>query len=85
MKKILLLIISSLLIASCSTHPFGISDETWQAMTPEQQAQELAYKQQQEQEIANIKANPKYGQYIQCVIRKGKYQAFINNWDDTSI
>lgn len=97
MKKISLLIVSSLLIASCSTHPLGISDETWQAMTPEQQAQayqkqadinakqqaqELAYKQQQEQEIANIKANPKYGQYIQCVISKGKYQAFINNWDD---
>lgn len=97
MKKILLLILCSLLIASCSTHPLGISDETWKNMTPEQQAQayqkqaditakqqaqELAYQQQQQQEIANIKANPAYGQYIQCVIRKGKYQAFINDWND---
>ncbi|QIW09191.1 hypothetical protein [Francisella sp. LA112445] len=97
MKKILLLVISTLLITSCSTHPLGISDETWQNMTPEQQAdayqkqadidakqhaQELAYQHQQQQEIANIKAHPEYGQYIQCVIRKGQYQAFINNWND---
>lgn len=97
MKKILPLTILSLLIAGCSIHPLGISDETWQVMTPEQQAnayqkqadidarlqaQKLAYKQQQAQEIANIKAHPQYGQYIQCVIKDGKYQSFINSWDD---
>lgn len=41
-----------------------------------QRAQELAYKQQQAQQIADIKINPRYGEYIQCVIDSdsGKYQ-----------
>ncbi|AIT09644.1 hypothetical protein LO80_06485 [Candidatus Francisella endociliophora] len=97
MKKILLWITFVVLICSCSMHPLGIADETWQKMTPEQQAeaykkqadidakeraQKLAYQQQQEQEIANIKANPKYGEYVQCVVNNGKYQSFINEWDD---
>ncbi|ABK88978.1 hypothetical protein IBE20_04365 [Francisella tularensis subsp. novicida] len=97
MKKILILMIASLLVSSCTIHPLGIPDETWQKMTPQQQAdayqkqadidakqraQELAYKQQQEQQIADIKANPRYGEYIQCVIDNGKYQAFINDWNN---
>ncbi|AXH30673.1 hypothetical protein CGC45_00175 [Francisella opportunistica] len=87
----------SLLVASCAMHPLGISDQTWQKMTPQQQAdayqkqadidanqraQELAYKQKQAQQIADIKANPRYGEYIQCVINNGKYQAFINDWNN---
>ncbi|WP_277394965.1 hypothetical protein [Francisella tularensis] len=42
----------------------------------------INYKQHQEQQIADIKANPRYGEYIQCVIDSGKYQTFINDWNN---
>ncbi|MFV9925229.1 MAG: hypothetical protein AB8U93_06360 [Francisella endosymbiont of Hyalomma scupense] len=38
-----------------------------------QRAQELAYKQQQAQQIAYIKTNLRYGEYIQCVDDSAKY------------
>lgn len=91
MKKIFLWTLCAVLISSCAMHPLGISDETWQKMTPEQQAnayekqanidakeraQQLAHKQKQEQEIAAIKANPRYGEYIQCVLNNAKYKEF---------
>lgn len=98
MKKYIFTIMLVTLATSCAMHPLGISDDTWNKMTPEQQAEaykkqadidakqraeELAYQREQEQEIANIKADPKYGQYIQCVMQNGQYEAFINDWDHT--
>ncbi|ALK94008.1 hypothetical protein [Francisella tularensis] len=51
--------IASLLVSSCTIHPLGISDETWQKMTPQQQAD--AYQKQADidakqraQELANF-------------------------------
>ncbi|MXC12706.1 hypothetical protein FNK08_07430 [Francisella tularensis] len=55
--------IASLLVSSCTIHPLGIPDETWQKMTPQQQAD--AYQKQADidakqraQELAYI-VNPK--------------------------
>ena len=93
MIKKISLIIGCVILASCAMHPLGIADDTWQAMTPEQQAQ--AYQKQadidakerasqqaqaaaEKQQIAEIKANPKYGQYIQCIVEGAKYNGFID-------
>ena len=76
-------------------HPLSIDDDTWQKMTPEQQAN--AYEKQSEidakekadekariaaekEQIATIKAHPKYGQYIQCVVSQGQYNNFMNDF-----
>ncbi|KIP31428.1 hypothetical protein CH66_1155 [Francisella tularensis subsp. holarctica] len=55
--------IASLLVSSCTIHPLGIPDETWQKMTPQQQAdayqkQADIYAKQRAQELAYI-VNPK--------------------------
>ena len=98
MNKKVLLMIGCLLLASCAMHPLGIADDTWQAMTPEQQAQ--AYQKQadidakerasqqaqaaaEKQQIAEIKANSKYGQYIQCTVENTKYNDFIDGSNTT--
>ena len=47
-----------------------------------QRAQELAYKPTTGATNVDIKTNQRYGEYIQCVIDSGKYQAFINDWNN---
>ena len=86
--------IGCLFLASCVMHPLGIADDTWQAMTPEQQAQayqkqadidakqkadELAKEHARQKEIADIKANPKYDQFVQCIVTNAQYVDFANN------
>lgn len=86
------------LATSCAMHPLGISDDTWNKMTPEQQAEayqkqaeinakqraeQLAKEQEEGRKIAKIKANPKYGQYVQCVVDSASYKTFANGWNNT--
>lgn len=93
MKKNIFVVLLCYCVVGCVTHPLGIADETWNKMTPEQQANaykqqsqidakakatKLAAEQQEKKEIAKIKANPKYGQYIQCTVDDAKYHDFID-------
>jgi len=96
MNKKIALIMSCVLLASCAMHPLGIDDATWQKMTPTQQADayqkqaEISAKQQaaeqaqaaaQQRKIQDIKNNPKYGQYVQCVFSDGKYNDNFNSFN----
>lgn len=64
----------------CSNRPEAYQKQA--DIDAKQRAQELAHKPTTGATNSDIKANPRYGEYIQCVIDSGKYQAFINDWNN---